>query len=76
MDPAHVSGQSNTQSSHKGVGSYSLQTWQAQTVKEDPWHGFHADGATDVQKPTPDQAVSVGSKTSMVAKAGSASTGT
>lgn len=68
-----------TQSSSEAADSYSIQRWQGQTFKEDPWHEFQAEGGTanyGSPKRMAGKAVSTSRNDSMVAKAGSDSTRT
>ncbi len=68
-----------TRGSSEGVGSYSTQRWQAQTFKEDPWHGFVAEGGTGnsgSEKRLADEVVSTTRNASLMATAGSNSTRT
>lgn len=68
-----------TQSSGDAAGSYPIQRWQGQTFKEDPWHGFQAEGGTcnyGSPKRLAGKARSTSRNDSMVANAGSDSTRT
>lgn len=68
-----------TQGSGEGAGSYSIQRWQGQTFRQDPWHGFMANGGTanhGSQMSMAGKAVATSKNGSMVAKAGSDSTRT